>query len=802
MDIRHAVLRLLFLITSCLTALWATGQSPVFTGVPLPPGHERLNTAEETALQGSFHRFEVFSMDLQGVHAVVTSATGTASLRLVLGGHDLDLTLEPHELRAPDMLLQVATDSGIERPAPVASSTYKGHLQGDPMQHVRFSVRSDALLGHLWLADGELVLEPMANIIGGPLDDRIVVYRAADIVVGNDSHCGVTHMERLEREVEVETKGGNACRLANLGLAADASMVTFLGSVTAVENRMLDILNWVDGKYQEPAINIAYQVVSIFISTATANDPWTSSQDAPTLLQSFRNWGNTGGFGAGVQFAVATLWTRRDIQSSGSSGTIGLAYVGVVCTTNRYNLCEHYTTAMTGPMIVQTHELGHNWNAPHTTTAGQWIMAPTASLNNTNWDSGSIGIIVAHKNSRTCLGNSCLLLPVVDFAATSTLSCDGTVAFTDLSANEPDSWLWNFGDGNTSTQQNPVHTYTNSGTYTVQLTATNSTGQGVQTRQDYVTVDLLPPPVTQGVELCFPGGVADLSASGSYTLQWFTTPTGGTPVHTGPVYGPTVSSTTTWYVADDATPPPAFGGATTNTIGPGGFFTANDNWGLRFDVGAPSTLVSVKVYANAAGTRTIQLVGSGGSVLDTRTVSIPAGESRVTLNIDLPVGQQHLLKLSGSTLGLYRNEAGGQFPYAVGGTITITETNATAQGAFGYYYYFYDWEVQEPGCISARTPVTAEVVICSGMNESVDQGGLSIAPNPSDGHFRLDWQGMHNASPAHLQVVNGLGQLVSTASVEGRQQLDLHIDGAPGVYILRLFDAEGLHLLDRRLLRH
>ncbi|MFN8397741.1 MAG: PKD domain-containing protein [Bacteroidia bacterium] len=51
-----------------------------------------------------------------------------------------------------------------------------------------------------------------------------------------------------------------------------------------------------------------------------------------------------------------------------------------------------------------------------------------------------------------------------------------TVAFTDVSTGTPTSWLWDFGDGNTSTLQNPTHTYAASGTYTVCLTATNSCG--------------------------------------------------------------------------------------------------------------------------------------------------------------------------------------------------------------------------------------------------------------------------------------------------------------------------------------
>ena len=34
------------------------------------------------------------------------------------------------------------------------------------------------------------------------------------------------------------------------------------------------------------------------------------------------------------------------------------------------------------------------------------------------------------------------------------------VSFTDLSTGIIDTWLWNFGDGSTSTEQNPIHTYT------------------------------------------------------------------------------------------------------------------------------------------------------------------------------------------------------------------------------------------------------------------------------------------------------------------------------------------------------
>ena len=62
------------------------------------------------------------------------------------------------------------------------------------------------------------------------------------------------------------------------------------------------------------------------------------------------------------------------------------------------------------------------------------------------------------------------------------------IVFTDESTGSPASWLWDFGDSNTSTGQNPHHTYNAAGTYTVQLTVTNAGGSNTLTKIGYITV--------------------------------------------------------------------------------------------------------------------------------------------------------------------------------------------------------------------------------------------------------------------------------------------------------------------------
>ena len=89
------------------------------------------------------------------------------------------------------------------------------------------------------------------------------------------------------------------------------------------------------------------------------------------------------------------------------------------------------------------------------------------------------------KNNYITTGNT----PVADFTATPT---SGTaplnVSFTDISSNTPTSWQWDFGDGNSSIEQNPEYTYDDDGTYNVMLTVTNPYGSDTKEEIDYITV--------------------------------------------------------------------------------------------------------------------------------------------------------------------------------------------------------------------------------------------------------------------------------------------------------------------------
>ena len=67
--------------------------------------------------------------------------------------------------------------------------------------------------------------------------------------------------------------------------------------------------------------------------------------------------------------------------------------------------------------------------------------------------------------------------PVASFTTSKTfVRIPQSITFTDTSTETPDEWLWDFGDGTTSTDQNPVHKYTKRGKWNVTLNATNDDG--------------------------------------------------------------------------------------------------------------------------------------------------------------------------------------------------------------------------------------------------------------------------------------------------------------------------------------
>lgn len=225
----------------------------------------------------------------------------------------------------------------------------------------------------------------------------------------------------------------------------------------------------------------------------------------------------------------------------------------------------------------------------------------------------------------------------------------------------------------------------------------------------YLTIEVLAPtynPTTNSGISCTAGTVAlsAAAASSADSLFWFDAPTGNNLVATGTSFTtPSLNSTTNYYVEAQRGKGSKVG-PVDNTIGGGS--TTNTGY-LKFDSRINFKLVSVKVYATSTGNRIIELRNSAGTVLASKTVNLPVGESRVFLNFDVPPGNDFQLGLNASSATLFRNSSGVAYPYSVSRTVEIYGSSGGANN----YYYFYDWYVFVPyqNCSSNRVLASAQI---------------------------------------------------------------------------------------------
>lgn len=143
-------------------------------------------------------------------------------------------------------------------------------------------------------------------------------------------------------------------------------------------------------------------------------------------------------------------------------------------------------TALIGLIVNQVDEscVGDNDGEASISTVGgtppytyNWSNS-SSSTTITNLSPGNYTVTISDANSCTTTTTATIAAsdssePVSNFSKTITLL---DVNFSDISSGNPTTWLWEFGDGNTSTSNNPFHTYTTAGNYSVCLTVSNDCG--------------------------------------------------------------------------------------------------------------------------------------------------------------------------------------------------------------------------------------------------------------------------------------------------------------------------------------
>ncbi|MEA3494668.1 MAG: M4 family metallopeptidase [Bacteroidota bacterium] len=354
------------------------------------------------------------------------------------------------------------------------------------------------------------------------------------------------------------------------------------------------------------------------------------------------------------------------------------------------------------------------------------------------------------------------MAPVSDFIIDKNESCKQAINFTDMSFNNPSSWLWKFGDGTASTLQNPSHIYDKKGIYSVKLIATNSNGSDSIIKNDLITITKPNVPFTKNGSNCGTGKVTLLS-SGTGTLRWFENESTNNVLFEGDTFiTPQITQTTEYYIEDVTGGIEHHTGIENKNLSSGGYYSNTNYHALVFNCFKDVKLKTVKVYADGDGNRTIQLKADDGTILDDTTMYINDGEQLITLNFDIPTATNLELGCQ-PVANFYRNNGGITYPIEIEGILSIHKTTATDQGFNGYYYFFYDWVIETSECSSNRTKITAYINSSppdADFNFSINDSRVSFTNISSDAvNYIWDFNDGNydsiNTSPVHIYTTTG-----------------------------------------------
>jgi uncharacterized repeat protein (TIGR01451 family) len=335
-------------------------------------------------------------------------ATGGSALRFHAFGTDFALDLEPNE-----------RINGALSPAQRATTVaLRGVVVGRAGSWVRLTRDRGQLSGMLFDGHELYTIEPAADarpFIRNPAaslrDDEQVIYRLTDTLTDMEGKfCGVEMVAGVATQADVyhalaaqmQTYDSAllvATKQLEIGVVADYELTAARANDT--EPAVLARMNIVDGIFtSQVGVHLAVRSVTTFPADT---DPFTGTDPSTVLGQLATYRRDTP---AQQATGLTHLMTGRNLDGD----TVGIAYLGGLCTTRNSASLSEANTGVTTSALIAAHEIGHVFGAPHDnetgsaceTTAATFLMAPRLNSSST-FSTCSLAQMSPNVATRSCL---------------------------------------------------------------------------------------------------------------------------------------------------------------------------------------------------------------------------------------------------------------------------------------------------------------------------------------------------------------------------------------------------------------
>ena len=375
---------------------------------------------QNNALSNKFKSYKVLELkeDLQRI-----SEGQQITIQL---DRDYSFTLKENRIFSKNYMVSLKGENGITRKTLDEISFYGQYFSNEGLSannQLVFSIFEDRYSLYIKSASTQFYIEPLRNTDSAAPSNQYVYYEVKDIIHPQPFKCSVNEEKRhaAADSSYVRNTATGGCKTVGVDFFVDYTMFSGYGSINAVINRTLEILNLSQANYTIAnglSDDVVFKAGEHLIVTCDPCSYWPPTLE---ISDNFENFSTSVYY---IFFENPQDKLRVMFQNQGGTGDIGGLASPFQCGITGATVIKNFAGDTDLTRQILSHEIGHNLGCEH--TAG-FIMNPSTNYAS-NWAPESIATINTTINTLSCFAD-CHALPcdgekVADIAITPNTDTD------------------------------------------------------------------------------------------------------------------------------------------------------------------------------------------------------------------------------------------------------------------------------------------------------------------------------------------------------------------------------------------